>query len=247
MIRNLIYHIYAVDTAMLWWNLRMINTYLSLFNGKRVFTIANPHTDNVIVDKIVKMLGTNHSYIIFDNSFDTYGGTFPFFEVSGPIVANTNPNEFVFHGHTKGVRYETINPSVLFWTNLMYEYNLARYSNVDEVLTNHDTHGIFKCNGVAFGGRVNWHYPGAFWWARHSSLFSQDWLSVERDACATEILPSQFIPSERAYNGLELPQQFVDIYKPYAADKLYNENCWRSIYNTDDLTPIIEKILYANT
>jgi hypothetical protein len=248
MITNLIYHIFAIDNEMLWWNLRTIKKYLPIFNGKRVFTIAiDDKNNNPLIDKITSVLGSDNHYFVVDNNINaTYGGTAPFFEISAPLIANTNENEFVFHGHTKGVSYTTPNPTVVFWTRLMYEYNLGRFDTVQKVLTTHDAHGIFKCIGTAFGQRVNWHYPGAFWWARHSSLFVNGWNLVERDACATEILPSQFIPSELAYNGLELPVHFFDPNKPYAADQLYNEVRWKQNLNIDDLTTSAREILYAD-
>lgn len=247
MITNLIYHIFANNTEMMWWNIRMIKKYLPIFTGKRVFTIANDTTDNKLIDSITNLLGDENTYLIVENNINTtYGGTGPFFELSAPMVANTNENEFLFHGHSKGASYTTVNPCVLFWTKLMYEINLNQFEVVKDRLTEHDTFGIFKCYGVAFGNRVNWHYPGAFWWVRHSALFSHQWNTVERDACATEILPSQFVPSERAYNGLEVPFQFIDPYKPYAADKLYDINCWKAYLGTDDLIPTIGEILYGN-
>lgn len=247
MITNLIYHIFATNTEMMWWNIRMIKQYLPIFNGKRVFTISTKEpSDTKLVDRIIAALGKDNTYFVVDNTEYSYGGAGPFFELSAPLVANTNENEFLFHGHTKGARYDTVQPSVLFWTKVMYEINLMQYENVRTILSNYDTFGIFKREGKAFGGRVYWHYPGAFWWVRHSALFSHDWTLVERDACSTEILPSQFIPSERAWDGFELPVQFVNPNKPYAADNLYNEDCWKIGFNTDDLTPIIQKVLYAD-
>lgn len=248
MITNLIYHIFATDTEMMWWNIRMIQKYLPIFNGKKVFTISKQDQNNTqLVDRIINVLGSDNKYFVVDNNMEySYGGTGPFFELSAPFVANTNENEFLFHGHTKGAKYDTVQPSVLLWTKVMYEMNLMQYENVKTILSQYDTFGIFKCNGTAFGGRVEWHYPGAFWWVRHSALFSQAWNSVERDACATEILPSQFVPNERAYNGLHVPSQFIDPHKPYAADKLYSEDCWKSAFNTENLTPIIQKVLYAD-
>lgn len=247
MITNLVYHIFANNTEMMWWNIRMIKKYLPIFTGKKIFTIANNTTNNRLIDRITTLLGDGNTYIVINNdSNKTYGGTGPFFELSAPMVANTNENEFLFHGHTKGASYVTVNPCVLFWTKLMYEMNLNQFDTVKNILTNHDTFGIFKCFGTAFGNRVQWHYPGAFWWVRNSSLFSYKWDEVERDACATEILPSQFISSEKAYNGLELPPHFVDPYKPYAADRLYNIDCWKSYLNTEELTPLIGEVLYAD-
>lgn len=248
MVTNLVYHVFASGTEMMWWNIRTIKPYLPIFNGKRVFTIAVVEQQTKLVDEIVRYLGDDNEYIVVENDINvTYGGTGPFFELSGPMVANENHDEFMFHGHTKGASYQTINPSVLFWTKFLYDINLGRFDMVREVLKTHDTFGIFKCVGTAFGNRVNWHYPGAFWWVRHSSLFSHPWNMVERDACATEILPSQFVSNDRAFDGLKLPFQFMDPHKPYAADKLYGLDHWKSYLNTQDLTQMIRNILDANT
>lgn len=248
MITNLIYHIFATDSELMWWNLRMIKQYLPIFNGKRIFTIANKDTRNSpLSDTIINFLGSENTYFVVDNDIDrTYGGTYPFFEVSAPQIANTNENEFLFHAHSKGASYTEINPCVLLWTKAMYDLNLGQFAKVKDILTEYDTYGIFKRTGTAFGNRVNWHYPGAFWWVRHTALFSYPWNTVEKDACATEILPSQFIPSERAYNGLELPYEFIDLNKPYAADQLYNINCWKTHFATHDLTSTVKQVLYAD-
>lgn len=251
---NLIYHITAVDRPLMWYNLERLRQRLPLFNGKKIITIALPGDDEAtrtllnfqsseerefgisqslhIASYIQRFLGTDDrtTYNLVPNSLEAEAPHF--FETAAPMVASTDPSEFTFYGHTKGIRYRQgmrEYQGVALWTDALYTHALDPFADiVSKLLSGWQSYGAVK---VDRGGGdfdwcgvpgIQWHYSGSFFWFSHAAVFNNPAWHQPSDTnrFRLEYFLPRLIPSDKAYSSFPLPSQF------YNSGQLLSYGAW---------------------
>lgn len=259
---NMIYHITAVDRPLMWYNLERLRQRMALFNGKKIITIALPGEDDAtktllnftsdeerefaisqsqhIASYIQRFLGTDDrtTYNIVPNSLEAEAPHF--FKTAAPMVQSTDPTEFTFYGHTKGIRYRQgmrEYQGVALWTDALYSHVLDPFGDVvSRLMSGWSCYGAVK---VDRGGGdfdwcgvpgIQWHYSGSFFWFNHAHVFTHpEWYQPsDTSRYRLEYWLPRLISSEKAYSSFSLPSQF------YNSGQLLSYGAWDAYLHSID-------------
>jgi hypothetical protein len=234
--RNLVYFIFPLQhPERVWqWNVAELLKRISVFNGRRIVTVATVPGGSIGKGRIVdppevvveSFAGHDVEFRFVPN--DARRQEAPHFLSAMREVASTDPSEAVFYGHAKGVtRPIEGGEAIRAWTAAMYHHNLDRFDEVSDLLRRWPCLGIAKSYGypeIFAEGRAcrtwgegnrpwhGWHYAGTFWWVRHDALFSRpEWDQFEIFSYATEKYLANFFRAEEAfclaYDNCTLPYE----------------------------------------
>jgi len=194
MVKNLIFHVYPVKDSLWEWNCQQMSSYLPMFNGKRIISIAQ--------DDTTVPLSRVSAY--FPNSTIRKGPNQPPMGEGVAFLGNLNlvrsldPEEMTFYAHAKGVTHsgnKLKEACVKSWASAIYKCCLTYPLAIDKILKKYDTAGCFKIDQNG-----EWYYAGGFWWVKNQALFSKTWMTLEKHYYGVEQYLRHVIPSDRAYN-----------------------------------------------
>lgn len=215
MLRNLLYNCCPFDWNDEWrLNVDRLNQYAPVFTGKKLVIVREG-------DGLVP-LGEVRKAFTFDVEFIPLPNDPVLCEVSGFIetlakLESCNCKEATFYAHTKGVsQTKELIGAVRKWRDTMYDQCLKDPVRVTQLLDYHATAGCFRSKNsfpTLITTPIAWHYSGAFWWAKHSTLFSHPrWREVPQVRFGVEMYLGTLFPIE-------------------SSACLYEDNLTRNLYN----------------
>lgn len=244
---NIVYFIGAIDRPMLWFNLWYVKKNLHRFNGKKVMTIAKmlpdahslTHANLTTPDEIDRTVTRSDELVakiikFFDDpSIEFYmidnhpnGETPSFVGGISSLIANTNPDEATFYGHTKGIRYPGLRPEMGLWTGTMYNTCFDNFADVETKLwtDGYVSYGALKRVAPVFlwtpSGPIAWHYSGGVYWFRHDPFFSRNWECNDQNAGVMEYIIPRVVSDAEGYSPLYVPSFMHDTVE------FYKEETW---------------------
>ncbi len=250
-IRNLIYHLYprSVENGRIWrWNIEMLKSRLSLFNGKRVIGIAVDNTTDPVEYVKSALYGTGFEFIEVPNVPSLREVT-TFLQLLSK-VETLDPTQVTFYGHAKGITSQSWSQGSKTWTEALYTTNLDYWPAVQKLLAEYPMVGAFKRHGFCFpeSPRSTYHYSGSFRWCRNADLFKRNWKDIDQAWIGVESAPSLIFTSDEAacimgeFNevGLALYQKDTwdgwagNALKTFQAQNLHNR--WQPMLSTIIIT-----------
>lgn len=210
-IRHLTYHLYP--SGPMWrWNVKQLLQRLSLFNGRRLVTVAlGPNTDEV--DEVRELLaGQDVEFVIVPNDPNAR-------ELVShvPMIARLedyrSDSDVTFYGHGKGASSYTYGKGVERWAAAMYASLLDYWPAVRLQLASAAAVGVYRrILSPAPAAHVGWHYSGSFRWLRNKDLYSRNWRAIDTGWYGPETYPgrhftrdeSSCLFGEFAYGGVGL-------------------------------------------
>lgn len=205
-------------------NLSVIKSYLPIFNGKKIITVATDRT-TLSIKQVKDKLGDDLEYIHIQNS--PLGETTNFLHMLEQVMSVSN-DDIIFYGHTKGVTANSSSTeiSVTRWRYEMYSHCLGRIKEVDQILTTTTPYvccGCFKV-GADFiypeqimVHHIPWHFSGSFFWINAKKLAAYNWKQIIPCRHGVEAYLGGIVPSEKAY-CLEDTTGFFDKYNTTLSD-----------------------------
>ncbi len=219
MVRNLFYFIYPLNPEMWRWNVRRIQAYWSVFNGKRLVMVALDERTESAEAVLSAFEGHDARFEVVKNDPGLFEA--PFFTSALATLRSSRADECVFHAHTKGQSHEgPMLENVRRWTDAMYVLNLESPELVDEVMRSHPTAGCFR--QVMQHGGAPWHFSGGFFWMRHDALFSREWDCPLADKYAVEGYPGRLFKQEEGF-ALTPHWRHEDLYHNPPNEELYRK------------------------
>lgn len=148
-LNNLIYFIWwNKDNGMLDFNLRLLEQYIGMFDGKRIIKIADVKPYQI--PDFLKEAEIVHN--------DPINGESQHFKDSLSQI----DQGYTFYAHAKGVS-RVVNKPLRWWVTQSYHGNLKTRPDLDGYLTS----GCFgKLRAGSSRVPVPWHYSGSFFWFR---------------------------------------------------------------------------------
>lgn len=183
--RNLLYFLYPLKGSVWNWNVGQLHPFLPSFNGKKVVCLAE-HDGTEPLETVAREFGDpDIEFLRFKN--DPRCGEQVGFIPGLERLKSTDPQEITFYGHGKGVSYWS--PTVvrmMLWAKAMYLLNLSDMGVIEKIMAEYSAAGAFR-QRRPWPGR--WYFSGAFYWLKHSDIFSRDWWSVFHGRCGPEDYP----------------------------------------------------------
>lgn len=181
-------------------NLQHLRQYWSLFNGRKLITVAtgpgllppatvarhlpeDPHIELAQIEN-VPQLGESHAL----------------FNMLAELRKRATPG-ITFYGHAKGVT-RSYSQSVRSWNQLAYKHNLEiSHEALTARLKQRPISGCFRRLGSFAPAMGNWHYSGSFYWFSNSAVFAHAWSELPVSYFTSEIwLGELFKPCESFCN-----------------------------------------------
>jgi hypothetical protein len=200
--KNLLYYCYFENSKInefATYNIKLINRYLSIFDGQRIVKIA---VDDLSIDNShLTQLFPNCEVELVLNNTETRESEY-FIESLKQIK---DINSLTFFAHNKGSKSGvTTNDVIKVWMLAMYFFNL------DEIYLT-DIENNLK-NDKIFSGIMqiktpcppwvtsDWHYSGTFFWLNTKSLFSiSDWDCFEKGRFSVESYPGKMVDVSKSH------------------------------------------------
>jgi hypothetical protein len=159
--KNLIYFIYwSPENGMLEYNLKLLERYLHLFDGERIFIIAGANDD-----VLNGFLG--HATKIISVSNDPVNGEKDYFKYALTLLPKDD--SITFYAHAKGVS-RVVNRPLKWWVKLLYKGNLDTMPDMDH----HIFSGCFgKLRGASPQCPLDFHYSGSFFWFKTKEVLER--------------------------------------------------------------------------
>lgn len=179
--RNLLYHVYPVKNSNWLRRVLRIKERLSLFNGMRVFAVAEgPETDDAMA--VGRALEGERVELITVRNDPGLWETASHRELFSRLSARRDPGEVTLWGHAKAVTRPPWT-SCHRWADVMEEALTDYWPACEDVLRFHPICGAFKKVGRGWSpdqSSSSWHYSGSWFWFRNESLFSRPWEKTDR-------------------------------------------------------------------
>jgi hypothetical protein len=209
--KNLIMHIFPVSDLNSWQlNVKEVAKRQSLFNGKRIVSVATMKEPKKIKTRPNRILSTD-SFDSVVNEFKKYNmhiDEFIHYENNDRLrevitfpralekIQSKNSNEVTFSCHSKGSSYG-LDSICLEWAQVMYHTCLDDWTTVKNALELYSMAGPFRRFGQ-FSTPYNnrWHYSGTFYWFRHDDVFSRNWKKIDKKFFGTESWPGLMFTTE---------------------------------------------------
>ena len=198
MIRNLVYEIYPIRKSAWRWNAAQMRQYLPNFNGKKMLTIKeDDRTDRP--EDVVEALGCKDAEIMVVPNDRLLQQTQNFIPVLEKLYS-LKDDEATYFAYGKGVTHGKENlTNVMAWAWAQYFLTLGSIDLIDHLLKKFGTVGAFR--HPAPYSRTRWHYSGAYFWFRHSAVFSQKaWKEIDADRYGVEYWLGRHLPIEESYD-----------------------------------------------
>jgi hypothetical protein len=160
--RNLIYFIYwSPENGMLEYNLKLLEKYLHLFDGKIIFFIAGAkHIKFVLYEKY-------KNAILKEVPNDPVNGEKEYFKEALSLLPKDD--SITFYAHAKGVSRKRDKP-LEWWVKMLYKGNLDTMPDME----NHIFSGCFgKIRTASRQCPLNFHYSGSFFWFRTKDVLKR--------------------------------------------------------------------------
>ena len=154
-------------------NLKCLETYIDVFDGKKIVYVAVDSVGRYSNEKIVEALPILKRFDeihLFENH--------PIHRESESLIrllshVKDSTDSISFYGHSKGSTHP-IDNTLRNWILCMYYFNLdGDYLKEAEqqLSTNYTTSGILKKDCKTDGIIGDWHYSGAFFWINDEKFF----------------------------------------------------------------------------
>lgn len=244
-IRHLTYHILPTGNA--WrWNCDQLRARLSLFNGRRIISIAvdaAAESAQAVKDEFAG-LDVEFREVPNDRTRKEMA-SFP--GLVEAMSAYRSAEDVTFYGHAKGVTSETWAPGSRRWTTAMYSALLDHWPAVARELRSACVVGIyrrFRC-GVP-ESNVKWHFSGTFRWTRNADLYSRNWRTMDEGWCGSESYPAvQFAPEETACLHSEFASGGLGLYleETWRAWAQAAQDAWEREHAIDRMRPCLVTVI----
>lgn len=208
--RNLIYYMHPVKGSIWEWNLQQIKRYWSSFNGKKIFVLAVNDTTEPL-EKVVDALPGEDATIIASENDPNLREASTFIS-SLEEVRSLDSSEATFYAHAKGVTREAgMIRNVCAWVEVMCFLNLGDVEIIDRILSAYSAAGCFRQTLDFHGSR--WHFSGAFFWFKHSTVFARDWRFIQASQYGVEAYLGRHLSVEESFNLTEdRNRHFTELY-----------------------------------
>lgn len=207
--RNLHYFVYPRAGSAWRWNVDELRSHLGAFNGRHLIAVAQDKTTDPTSD-IARALGDSGA-TFFEWRNDPARGEGVSFVPMMERLASLDPSEATFYAHAKGIRHtEPVLGNVKAWVRAMLGLSLSDLSLIERLLGPRGAVGAFRREMPHEGS--SWHYSGAFFWVRHSVIFSRDWRGIHPGIYGVEAWPGRHLGISESWN-LTLGRDYGDLYK----------------------------------
>lgn len=240
-IRHLTYHILPTGDA--WrWNCDQLRARLSLFNGRRIISIACDPAAEPPEAVEAEFAGLDVEFWRLPND----RGRKEMVSVPRLVAAlepYRGPADVTFYAHAKGVTSERWAPGSRRWTTAMYSALLDHWPAVERELRSACVVGIFRrfrC-GVP-DSAVKWHFSGTFRWTRNADLYARNWRACDAGWCGSESYPAvQFRPEETACLHSEFASGGLGLYLEETWQSWASASVaqWESDHMADWVRPVL--------
>jgi hypothetical protein len=230
--KNLVYFMYLKDGVIGKFaevNLKLLNNYLSIFDGQKIIKIAvdDVEKDTSLLTDIFSEVTDCTVEIVKNDPEKADGETF----INALKQLRKEPS-LTFYSHAKGASIDYGEEKFQvhkLWMFSMYFYNLE-----PEFVTEIEYQ---LQNGKSFSGILrkeincapwvvtDWHYSGTFYWFNTLDILNTDnWDALETNRFTAEAFPGHIVPLEKShYNLVSLPYNF----------DTYHHNFWESLIKPD--------------
>lgn len=239
--RHLTYFIYP--RGPWWrWNVEQLRERISLFNGRRLVTIATDRdsADHAEAADAFKGMDCELRLAANNPAGKELVGHIPMIE---ELARYRGESDCTFYGHAKGVSSHAYGEGVRRWIAAMYAALLDYWPAVRRELENHATVGIFRrIMSPPVASVSDWHYSGSFRWTRNADLYSRNWRLIAPDWYGPETYPGvQFRWDESACLFGEFAYAGVGLYveSTWASWATAAAEDWYAAHADDRLTPIL--------
>jgi hypothetical protein len=199
--RHLIYYVYPVQGNGQWQlNLDRLKKRLELFNGRRIIAVSVNSKRHTLddADYVRSYFGKENADFIYVPHKKKLGEVTAFTSLWKKLERFRGEKDVTFYAHSKGVISSRRGPATRMWADLMYKSNLDHWEEVRTLLESYPIVGAFRRIGPVFGGRVEHHYHGTFYWCRNKDVFSRDWVNIPMVYGGTEMWPGMVFKKEEA-------------------------------------------------
>lgn len=191
--RNLVYYVFPLRSSIWRWNVELMRSFLPHFNGRKLFIVAkNSQTEDA--DEVIRAIDCPEGEpVVVENDPELWETRH--FIPALEKLQSVDENESTFYAHAKGVTRDLQRESgVLGWIRALWLLNLGCVDLVDSLLTRYPTVGAFRWSythtkPLSSGRFSPWQYSGAFFWLKHSKLFSNNWKEIIEDPYGIECYP----------------------------------------------------------
>lgn len=181
----------------------------SIFNGRLIVVCSMDHRTDPF--DLVRSEWSDPDIQWREESNDPHLGESKIFLSVLDELKSSRVDEATFYAHSKGVTHKLDNRNVHAWTEAMFFMCLKDIGLVEKVLSRYSCYGCFL-HEVNHQGS-SWHYPGTFFWFKHSSLFSRDWKRIVLNRFGVEAYLGSVLPVTEAFNCTPKPNKnCVDLY-----------------------------------
>ena len=223
-VRSLRYHLYPFAGNGAWqWNVEQLRRRLYLFNGRKIICIVTgPGLDDP-ADVYAAFGNDPVEFVTMRNS--------PLQEAQTwinlwELVHTNDPNEMIFHAHSKGAtswnRGPNVKAGVKLWADAMYSTCLDYLPLIEEILAKYPVVGPFFCQGRGFNSASRWWYAGTFFWVRACEWFRRPWREIEQTWWGSEAFCG------RTFRAGEAGKLFT-----HKGENLYEKVTWDQSVSTD--------------
>lgn len=214
--KNLIYFIWWNPCSeMLFFNLRLMDEYIHLFDGLRIIKIAGVGAlnESVYIDyPWLKKAEFVENDIRFNEARH-------FMDSLSRVPRDDN--SITFYGHAKGVSRHVNNP-LKYWVEMLYRGNLGIEPDLSEKLFS----GCFGILRLLQGPvSVPWHYSGSFYWFRTKEVLSR--FDESKDSIPQIIWNRWFTENFPGWIAKEKEAEFKLHVEKENLPNCYSDHFWR--------------------
>lgn len=244
-IRHLIYHVLPRGPAWTW-NIAQLRDRMSLFNGRRIVSVAIDQ-EGESIDRVreelagldVEIRGVPNDRRLREMA--SYPGLLE------SLACYTSTADVHFYGHAKGVTSEQWAPAVRHWTTAMYSALLGHWPAVARELRSALAVGVYRrlrCGVIDYP--VPWHYSGTFRWIRNADMYSRQWRQIGQHWCGSEAHVGQLYGvHETACLHSEFGQGGLGLYRQETWDEWAHEarRAWEAEHKCDQQEPLLATVI----
>lgn len=215
-VRHLLYHLWPWGAR--WrWNVEQLRRRISLFNGRRLVSVAIDQATAQVDEVDAALQGMDCELIEQKN--DPHLREMVSYPHLLQLLSNyRGAGDCHFYAHSKGTSSGEQWDGVQAWAEAMYSTLLDYWPAVLVALKRYAAVGILRKRWKLTGhpGSV-WHYSGTFRWVRNVDLYSRDWSIHSYDWASPETHPgSMFSLNESCCLWGESSNPTCDFYRAAA-------------------------------